>query len=221
MSIAKEDILEAFNRRFATKKFDTKKKVPADEFDLVLQSARLSPTSFGFEPWDLIVVQDPAIREEMRRAGTWGAHGTLPTASHFVILTAKTGPALAANGAHLTHILTDIKNTPAEGVRGMTAKYDEWLRDDFELTTPELLHQWAARQAYIALGNMMTVAAMREIDSCPIEGFNIGKIADVLVGHGLLDSKTDLPVVMVAFGYRDHEQPPKTRRPLDEIVQWV
>lgn len=68
---------------------------------------------------------------------------------------------------------------------------------------------------------MMTVAAMRGIDSQPIEGFNIAKITEVLARHELIDPETDLPVVMVSFGYRDMEQPVKTRRPLEEIVKWI
>lgn len=85
----------------------------------------------------------------------------------------------------------------------------------------ELLHQWAARQAYIALGNMMTVAALRGIDSQPIEGFNIAQITDILTTHNLIDPTIDRPAVMVSFGYRATEQPTKIRRPIDEIVKWA
>ena len=228
MTVSNQDITEAFNFRFATKVYKADEKIADEEFNLILESARLSPSSFGFEPWDIIVVQDMAIRDEFLKAGTWGAKSTLPTASHFVVMTAKTGEALAPNSAHISHMLHDVKhipasnpNIPASNTRGIRDKYADWQKNDFNLTTPELLHQWAARQAYIALGNMMTVAAMRGIDSQPIEGFNIAKITEVLARHELIDPETDLPVVMVSFGYRDMEQPVKTRRPLEEIVKWI
>lgn len=222
MAVPTKDILAALNFRFATKVYDPERKISDEDFKLILETAQLSPSSFGFEPWDIIVVQDEALRKEFAAAGTWGAKGTLPTASHFVILTAKTGTALqSSDSERITHVLRDIKQMPASNIRGMTNKYADWQKNDFNLTSPALLHQWAARQAYIALGNMMTVAAMTGIDSQPIEGFNIAKITDILTSHNLIDSETDLPVVMVSFGYRAMEPTPKTRRPIDEIVKWA
>lgn len=221
MTVPQQNILDAFNARFATKTYDPDKKIPDDEFQLILEAARLSPSSFGFEPWDIIVVQDEALRNAFAAAGTWGAKGTLPTASHFVVMTARTGEALGADSERITHVLRDVKHMPVSNIHGMTDKFADWKQNDYNLTTPELVHAWAARQAYIALGNMMTVAAMRGIDSQPIEGFNIDKIADILSARKLIDPTTDLPVVMVSFGYRAMEQPEKTRRPIDEIVKWA
>jgi nitroreductase len=221
MTTAKQDILDALNFRFATKTYKLDKEIPDDEFALILEAARLSPSSYGFEPWDIIVVQDRKIRDEFLDAGTWGAKGTLATASHFVVMTAKTGEALGTHSERITHVLKDVKKSSSENVEGMINKYLDWQKNDFGLETPELLHQWAARQAYIALGNMMTVAALRGIDSQPIEGFNIANITDILAEHGAIDPRADLPVVMVSFGYRDMEQPEKTRRPIDETVHWL
>jgi nitroreductase len=222
MSVAVQEIQEAFMFRFAAKKYDPERKISDKDFSLILETAQLSPSSYGFEPWNIIVVQDEALRKEFLDAGTWGAKGTLATASHFIVMTAKTGKALQpSDSEHLTHMLRDIKQMSASSIQGTTNKYADWQKNDFNLTTPELLHHWAARQAYIALGNMMTVAAMRCIDSQPIEGFNITKITRILVEHNLIDPTIDLPVVMVSFGYRAIEQSKKTRRPIDEIVKWI
>lgn len=220
MTVSQEAILGAFDFRFATKTYDPTRKLAAEEFALILEAAQRSPSSFGFEPWNIIVVQN----EELRNAllpDTWGAQGTLPTASHFVVLTAKTGENLGADSKHINYILSDIKRMAADDQQGMLGKFADWQENDFSLTTAESRHQWGARQAYIVLGNMMTVAAMRGIDSQPIEGFNIAKVAALLAKHQLLDPATDLPVVMVSFGYRAMEAMPKTRRPLDQIVTWA
>ena len=78
----KQQFEKMMNFRHACKVFDESRKIPDDDFQYILQSARLSPSSFGFEPWHFLVVQDPALREKLQ-VHTWGAQGTLPTASHF------------------------------------------------------------------------------------------------------------------------------------------
>jgi len=97
------------------------------------------------------------------------------------------------------------------------------FQEDFHLLENErYLFDWASKQTYIPLGNMMTAAAQIGIDSCPIEGFNYNQVHDILKNEGLLeDGKFDVSV-MVAFGYRIHEpKREKTRRSLDQVVQWV
>lgn len=217
-----QEIKQAFEFRHATKTFNPAKKVSDEDFNLILEAARLSPSSFGFEPWNLIVVNDPSIREELKQ-NAWGAQGTLPTASYFIVITAKTSQALGPEGTHIDHIYETVKHyTDTERNAKSKQGFYNWVKNDFHLfDAPQLLHQWAARQAYLALGNMMTVAALRGIDSCPIEGFNIEKVTHVLQNHGLINIDTDLPVAMVAFGYRSIEQPEKTRRSLSEIVRVV
>ncbi|MFT4245562.1 MAG: NAD(P)H-dependent oxidoreductase [Micrococcaceae bacterium] len=219
--VTPEQIHEAFNFRHATKTFDSKKQISDEDFNVILEAAQLSPSSYGFEPWNLLIIQDKEIREEFLAAGTWGAKGTLPTASHFVVMTAKTAKALQTDSKHIEHIQKDIKKLPKERITGSLKRYQQWLDEDFIIDNEEKHHQWAAKQAYIALGNMMTTAAFLGIDSCPIEGFNLEKITNILANHKLIDLETDSPVVMIAFGYRIDEQPEKTRRPINEIVKWV
>ncbi|RPH24002.1 NAD(P)H-dependent oxidoreductase [Buttiauxella warmboldiae] len=220
MSVAKNDILDAFNARFTTKKYDPQRKISTQDFTLILEAARLSPSSFGFEPWNIIVVQNEALRKALL-PDVWGAQGTLPTASHFVVFTAKTGENLGPDSKHIRHILTHVKHMPEENQQGMLSKFSDFQQHDFNLHTPESRHHWAARQAYIALGNMLTVAALLGIDSQPVEGFNIARVTETLVKQGLIEPKSDLPVVMASFGYRDMEVTPKTRRPILEAITWA
>jgi nitroreductase len=100
--------------------------------------------------------------------------------------------------------------------------YKTFQEEDLHLLDNErTMFDWACRQTYIALGNMMTAAAQIGIDSCPIEGFSFEKVQKILADEGLLEAGKLGISVMVAFGYRDKEPRPKTRRQTSEIVQWV
>lgn len=85
----KEDILNAYQFRHATKEFDPNKKIPEEDFKFILETGRLSPSSFGFEPWRFVVVQNQELREKIKNTA-WGAFGKLPEASHFVLILART-----------------------------------------------------------------------------------------------------------------------------------
>jgi len=82
--IAKEEILEAFNFRHACKLFDTEKRISDEDIHFILETARLSPSSFGFEPWHFVVVQNKELREKLKD-NAWGATAKLDTASHFIL----------------------------------------------------------------------------------------------------------------------------------------
>ena len=82
--MTKQEILDAFQFRHACKEFDHRKIIPIDDFEFILETARLSPSSFGLEPWYFVVVQDTALREQLK-ANAWGAPVKLDTASHFVL----------------------------------------------------------------------------------------------------------------------------------------
>ncbi|MCF6192947.1 MAG: nitroreductase family protein, partial [Kangiellaceae bacterium] len=86
--IDKKEIIEAFNYRHACKVFDANKKISDADFDFILETGRLSPSSFGFEPWKFLMVQNIDLREKLKSI-TWGAQGTLPTASHFMVILAR------------------------------------------------------------------------------------------------------------------------------------
>ncbi|CAC8352785.1 NAD(P)H-dependent quinone reductase [Staphylococcus aureus] len=84
MSNMNQTIMDAFHFRHATKQFDPQKKVSKEDFETILESGRLSPSSLGLEPWKFVVIQDQALRDELK-AHSWGAAKQLDTASHFVL----------------------------------------------------------------------------------------------------------------------------------------
>ncbi|WNF04870.1 NAD(P)H-dependent oxidoreductase [Brevibacillus borstelensis] len=217
----KEQILEAYRFRHACKEFDPGRKISEEDFAFVLETGRLSPSSFGFEPWKFVVLQNQDIREKLLPV-TWGAQRSLPTASHFVIILGRTKEDLLADSPYIQHIMKDVQQLPPEVVQRKGEIYHNFMEHDFHLLDNErAMFEWASRQCYIALGNMMTAAAQIGIDSCPIEGFDKDKVEQVLREIGVMEDGHFGIACMVAFGYRVQEPREKTRRPIEEVAQWV
>jgi nitroreductase len=217
--ISKQDVLQAFNFRHACKTFDPERKIADADFRYILECGRLSPSSFGFEPWRFVVVQDMELREKLR-AVSWGAQGQFPTASHVVAILARKDDMLPGS-AYTEHMMRDVIRMSPEAIARRHKFYPQFHQTDFRIDTPRALFDWACHQAYIALANMMTASAMVRIDSCPIEGFNREQAERVLDEAGLLEDGRFGLAVMVAFGYRVNPQPVKTRQALEEVVRWV
>src|SRR5690554_4912573 len=217
-----ERVLSAFKFRHATKEFDPNMKIPEEEFQFILETGRLSPSSIGIEPWKFVVVQNEELRNKLRQV-SWGAQGQLPTASHFVVILSRTIKDVKYNSLYIKKHLTEVKGFPEKVLDKVENRYKEFQEVDQKLLENErTIFDWSVKQAYIALGNMMTAAAQIGIDSCPIEGFDYDRVHEIFEKEGLLeDGHLDIGV-MVAFGYRAHDpERPKTRKPQNEIVQWI
>ncbi|WP_209400377.1 NAD(P)H-dependent oxidoreductase [Pseudozobellia sp. WGM2] len=219
-NIAKEDILNAFNYRHATKEFDATKTISDGDMKFILKTAHLSPSSFGFEPWHFVVVQDKELRELLKPVA-WGAPLKLDTASHFILGLAMKAPMVKHNAPYIEHMMKEVKQMPAEVIEMYSKFYREFQERDFNLDTDKKLFDWSSKQTYIALGNMMTSAALTGIDSCPIEGFHQEKAEALLQEKfGINTDKYGL-AFMAAFGYRKADPEfPKSRRDFDDIVTW-
>jgi nitroreductase len=217
----KQDILDAYHFRHATKEFDSNKKVPDDDFRFIMETGRLSPSSFGFEPWRFVVIQNPELREKIKNTA-WGAYGKLPEASHFVVILARTKKDTKYDSQYLQDHFKNVKHLPEDHMAKYLEKIEQFQKVDFDLLEGNRpLYDWAGKQTYLALGNMMTAAAQIGVDSCPIEGFDINKMNSLLDEEGLLEDGRFSISVMVAFGYRVKDPAPKTRRPYEDIVKFV
>ena len=221
MSIEKSKILEAYNFRHACKEFDENKKISDEDFNFILETARLSPSSFGFEPWKLLIVQNKDLRDKLKPI-TWGAQRQLPTASHFVIILARKKSEMIYNSKYIHDFMENVQKLPNEVLTGKTATFENFQKNDFKLLENDRsIFDWASKQTYILLGNILTSAALIGIDSCPIEGYDIKKVEDLLEKEGVLD-KTKFGVsVMAAFGYRKNNPREKTRQSIDKITEWI
>lgn len=211
--------IKAYQFRHACKAFDTNKKISDEDFHFILETGRLSPSSFGLEPWKFVVIQDAALREKLNPV-SGGVHGQLPTASHFVVILARKKEGLRHDSIHVIKMMKDIHQMPEEVVQGLSGFYKTFVETELE-DNDRLIFEWASKQTYIALGNMMTAAAQIGIDSCPIEGFDKKQVTSILQNEGIINGNDFGVACMVAFGYRqENSKRQKTRQNLDEIVEW-
>nr|WP_246041988.1 NAD(P)H-dependent oxidoreductase [Robertmurraya kyonggiensis] len=221
MEMTKQSILEALQFRHATKEFDPNKKISDEDFQFILEAARLSPSSVGYEPWKFLIVQNMELREKLREV-SWGARGQLPTASHFVLILARTIKDTKYDSEYVKNQMLNVKQFPKEIFEQVLVRYKAFQEDDLNLLESErTMFDWASKQTYIPLANMMMVAAQIGIDSCPIEGFDVKKVQAILEEEGLTEDGHLAISVMAAFGYRARDPRPKTRKKMEDIVQWV
>lgn len=214
--------LTALRFRRAIKAFDPRREVDPADFDFICQAARLAPSSNGLEPWNLIVLRDPALRAkfvERTRARAEQAG----QASHLVAVTAKTAKGISPDGDYLAHISATVQAMAPETIAARRDGFRDFLANRIEvLGSPEATFGWTARQAYLALENMLVAAALIEVDSCPLEGVDYGQATAVLAEAGLIDPELDAFAVAAVFGYRSADpKRPQARRPLEEIVRWA
>ncbi|UNY98284.1 NAD(P)H-dependent oxidoreductase [Zhouia spongiae] len=217
--IEKEKILEAYNFRHACKLFDTDKKIGDADMNFILKTAQLSPSSFGFEPWHFIVVQDKDLRTKLKE-NAWGATAKLDTASHFIVCLTMKPSLVRYDSPYIQNFMREVQDLPENVVAGKGTAYEAFQKSDFDLSDDRKLFDWASKQCYIPLANMMTTAAMIGIDSCPIEGFNQETSNKILKEDLRIDTDTYGISYMVAFGYRVNEPRSKTRRNFNDIISY-
>lgn len=217
------EILNALKYRYATKRFDPTAKIPKETFDTILEAARLAPTSMGFEPWKMIVLNDEKKRQAIKPYA-WGAQNPLDNASHFIVFLGNKRGDLVFGSDYLDHVLKDIHQIPENVYEFFKQAYTDFATKDFNtLESERAAFDWAAKQAYIVMSNMMTVAAFLGVDSCAIEGFQPREFDRILGDEmNLYDTAHYSATVTLALGYRaETPHRDKTRRPLSESVIWA
>lgn len=190
--ITTQELLNALRWRYATKVFDPTKKIPAETWETLKQALVLTPTSYGLQPYRFLVIESPAKRAELL-PHSWGQRQVVD-ASHFIVFTVQTKVTQAHVDKLINHT-SQVRQIPPDflnSYRGMM------LGDLVSGPRSQFAHEWAARQAYIALGNLMTCAAVLGVDACPMEGFSPPDYSRVL---GLENSGYGA-VVCCALGYR-------------------
>ena len=197
--IETNELLEVLNWRYATKKFDPTKKIPADVWETLRQTLLLTPSSFGLQPWKFIEVVDPAIREKLV-AASWNQRQVADADRMVVFAVPET-----LDEAHVDRYLAKtaaVQKVPVESLAG----YRKML-----VGTLGYGVDWFAKQAYIALGNFMTSAALLGVDTCPMEGLE-PKQYDEILGLTAMGYRT---VFACPAGYRAvddaHAKRPKVR----------
>lgn len=217
----KQEILDAFNFRHACKSFNAEKKISDEDFNFIMETARLSPSTFGSEPWHFLVVQDMEKRKALS-GSFWGGDGKWQTASHLVFILARKERDMTSGSKYLDHIIKDVHGIPEEVAKQMTIFLKKFQEEDYKLTSREgAITDWSVRQTYIPLANMMTAAALIGIDSCPMEGFNREDMDNILSSEFGFDKDEFTLSCVAAFGYREKEPHAKSRQKMEDIVTYI
>jgi nitroreductase len=204
-------LLEQLNWRYATKQFDPERKISAPDWAVIEEALLLSPSSGGLQPWKFVVVTDPAMRAKLQPAAYGQAQ--VKDASHLVVFASKNNFSEADVDAFLKHTAEKrgIPVATLEPYRGMLVggivkAMDETARN-----------AWARNQTYIALGNLLTSAALLGVDACPMEGFDRAQFDEILGLKALGFASS----VIATVGYRSaadkYAGAPKVRFPKEQV----
>jgi nitroreductase len=186
--------LENQNWRYATKKFDASKKITAEDLSTLKEAIRLSSSSYGLQPYKVIIVENPELRANIQPAA-WG-QSQIVEASHLIIFANETNVDDLAIDEFIKNI-SQTRNMPIEALAG----YGDFMKSKITSLTPEEKNIWTAKQTYLALGNLLNVAAELKIDATPMEGFVPAQVNEIL---GL--NKLGLNATLIAtLGYRHDE----------------
>lgn len=205
------NIIDKLKWRYATKQFDTTKKLPQKQVDLLLKTINLTASSYGLQPYSVLIIENEEIKTQLKEAAWYQSQVT--DASHVILFAAKTNLSQSDIDEFIQRI-SKIRNTPI----GALAEYEDMMKGFVNALTPEDAVIWATKQAYIALGQLLVTCAIESIDACPMEGFNKERFDEILS----LKEKNLTSVVMVTVGYRSSEDQyqhlPKVRKDLDDLV---
>ncbi|TYB76457.1 NAD(P)H-dependent oxidoreductase [Bizionia myxarmorum] len=204
-------IIEHLQWRYATKTFDTTKKVSPEKLDIVKHAFNLTATSYGLQPIKLVIVANQELKEQLVSVAF--NQKQLEQASHVLVLCIQTGidKAFVSEYFHRVH---SIRETPKD----ILQPFQDFLISDFEKKPQEGREAWAINQAYLALGNLLTVCALEGIDSCPMEGFKPAACDDLLN----LEEQGLKSVLLLPIGYRAEDDMfsefKKVRKPIAESI---
>ena len=197
--------------RYAVKKFDPARPLPEGQVDLLKEAFNLTATSFGLQPIRLLVIRHPELQEQL--VGHTYGQRQVAEASHLLVICVETKIDPAFIEAYYERV-RDLRGTSEQ----ILEPYKKALVERFKKMTPDEIRAWAVNQAYLALGNLLTVCAYERIDSCPMEGFLPAGYDGVL---GLSEQGLEA-VLVLPVGYRAKDDMfsdfKKVRRALDSSV---
>ena len=214
--LSNSEIIEVFNNRSSIKEFDKNKVISKEDFDTILQAGILSPSSFGIEPWKFIVITNKNLILKLGELAD-GINIKSYGCSHIVIYLSATAKIINGEKGLFISQFRDRFNQSQDAINMRIKQRQDWQ----ESFTDELTNEWSSKQTYIALANMLTVAALLGIDSSPIEGFNKSRIDKFLFEELDINTSEYKSSVMAVFGYRAKDPRKKLRRPITEIVKLV
>jgi nitroreductase len=209
------ELLSKLQWRYACKKMDPSKAVPQEKVDRIIEAARLAPTSSGLQPFEIILVTNPAVREQIKPKA-WG-QAQITDGSHLLVFAAWDNYT-----ADRINMMFDMTNAQRGGSNEGWENYRQMLLKTYPARDAQMNYEHAARQAYIGLGAALIAAAFEEVDATPMEGFDPAAVDEILglTARGLKS------LVLVPLGYRADEGDwlvnlKKVRRPTEQFVTVV
>jgi nitroreductase/dihydropteridine reductase len=197
-------ILSALNKRYATQAFDPTKKLTEKQVKTLIESVRLTPTSYGLQLMKVVVVENKQKRADLLNA-SYGQKQVLD-ASHLFIICRED----KIDESHIDAYVQNLSSTRQIPVEELVKYRDMMMRSILSMPI-EQQNVWMDKQVYIALGNLLNVCAMMDLDACPMEGFSANQYSEILG----LEKENLTPVVTVPIGYREEND----KRALDKKVR--
>ena len=188
--------IENQNWRYATKKFDNTKKIATEDIDTLKEAIRLSSSSYGLQPYKVIIVENPELRAQLQPAA-WG-QSQIVDASHIIIFANEINFGIVGIDNYFQNV-SETRNVTIESMKG----YMDFMKTTITALSDEEKNNWSAKQTYLALGNLLNAAADLRIDVTPMEGFIPAQVNQLL---GL--DKLGLNATLIAtLGYRHDDDP--------------
>lgn len=204
------NLIETLNWRYAAKRMNGN-KIPAEKLDVILEAIQLSPSSAGLQPYTIFVVEDQEVKEKIQKVAYMQPQ--IVESSHLIIF-ASWKKITAGQIEEYMELIAKTRGISTDSLDAFKTS----ISNGILTRSDEVNAQWAARQAYIALGNALVAAASEEIDATPMEGFDADGLDEILG----LNEKGLRSVLIMTLGYRDSENDvyanaKKVRRPHDEL----
>lgn len=204
-------VIEALKWRYATKKFDNTRTLSKEKIEVIKNAFNLTATSFGLQPVRLVIIHNKETQEDLVPVSM--DQRQVADASHVLVFCIEKQVNEAYVEGYFDNV-KEVRNTPDEVLK----PFKNYLLDHFKNASLEDNDLWAAKQAYLAMGNLLTVCALEEIDACPMEGFSPAGYDDLLE----LTSKGLQAVLVMPVGYRAEDDMfsgfKKVRKPLADAV---
>lgn len=211
--LADPELLERLAWRYAVKHFDPTRRINAEDLSTLEQALALSPSSYGLQPYHFLIIDNADLRRELS-AASFG-QPQITEASHLVVVTIRKN----VDASYIDHYIARTAQVRGVTTSSLAGFRKAMIGDLIEGPRHAWIDQWAARQAYIALGNLLASAAVLGIDACPMEGFEPAKYDQIL---GLPQQGLSA-VVLCALGYRSpddrHAYDPKVRFAVAELIE--
>ena len=182
------------NWRYATKKFDTTKKVSKEDLETLKEAIRLSASSFGLQPYRVLIIDNPELRAKLQPAA-WG-QSQIVDASQLIVFANITNFGETEIDVSIAN-LTERRGLPVDSLKG----YGDFMKSKIVALPEDVRNTWASKQTYLALGNLMNAASELKIDVTPMEGFEPAQVNEIL-GLGKLGLNATL---LATIGYRHKE----------------